>query len=330
MKQSTAAMQGLFSLDEGITEVLGLRIQEYLVVDEAIELARASDMSTGWGENGLSIQVLPEPLLLPSTFSDIKTKWKSEHPNEVSNRKTCLYRYGTGSPTRDVLSLSLKETEWEEVQPVHAELSGRRGSDLRALILKPLLADRAAQFPNILTVHGILETSDNAVVLAQRSSKVRYHPLCWSASFEEQIEPQDVVNPTSSSIHRASVRGVSEEFVAGHRLSPSICKVLALIVEFGIINPAAVVYIRIPFSQQELLRARQDVTSSLDEFEQGRIAFVPLDIEQLAHFAIAQYCRLSNSSRGLWHPTSRYRILIAMLHNFGEEETLRALEKAIG
>ncbi|GIH24150.1 hypothetical protein Aph01nite_24600 [Acrocarpospora phusangensis] len=65
--------------------------------------------------------------------------------------------------------------------------------------------------PGVAVVHAVILTSDRQVVLAQRSDKVGYSPLHWSASFEEQLNERDFSREENPFLHAAR-RGFREEF----------------------------------------------------------------------------------------------------------------------
>lgn len=300
----------------------------HLVLDGAVELARPSDMNLGWKASDTRLERTGEMRRLMGQFGEIRDRWLLLHPHEVSQRKVSLHSFHVDLNAG--ISCSVDETEWSEVKPIHDALSRGGAQGLRACLAPYVFDLSESPVPNILGLHGILETSDNMIVVTQRSRSVKYHPLHWSVSFEEQLEPSDLVSG-GAAFHAAGSRGVNEEFLFEGAAVPSNCRLLALLIESRILNPAVVAYIRIPFSSDDLLERQRDLPQDREEFEQGKVSFVPGNVEVLARLATSEGFDTANHALDFspWHPTSRYRLLIAMIHKFGTGRTLEALDKHV-
>ncbi|MBI4319367.1 MAG: hypothetical protein HY675_12840 [Chloroflexi bacterium] len=128
--------------------------------------------------------------------------------------------------------------------------------------------------------------------------------------------------------HTAATRGVSEEFLFAHGADSSDSKLLALLSEYQIVNPALVAYIAIPFTFDELLAWQRSIPKAQREFEPERISGIPVDIDVLAGVAIREEFGAGHVPiDGRWHPTSRYRLLLTKVHRFGSHDTLEALAR---
>ncbi len=183
-------------------------------------------------------------------------------------------------------------------------------------------------FPNMAVIHGILETSDDMLVLTQRARDMHYHPLHWSASFEEGLSVSDLAS-ANMTFHTAAARGVKEELLFEETVGPTTFRLLAVIGEFRYLNPAIVAYARIPYRSSDLLERRSREHRDRTEDEVAELRFVPLDPRSLARLVVAKTFPVpeEGNAGNPWHPTSRYRLLSAMVHRFGEQATVEALRE---
>lgn len=95
--------------------------------------------------------------------------------------------------------------------------------------------------PGLAAVHVLLLTADSRLLLAQRSTKLAYAPLHWSASFEEQVTEQDI-RGGDRVFHLAPHQGIMVE-AFGIDVDPSRIYLLSVVLERDNLNLAAVVLI---------------------------------------------------------------------------------------
>lgn len=297
-----------------------------LVVDDCLELERAHPIARGWSPSNIHIQMRGTFRTLDDRFRELRDNWRSEHPDEESHSKMSMHDFRVSAMDGRV-RISVEETEWAEVQPIHSALRSPNGNILYAQLF-PCIADLAScPIPNIMVVHGVIETGDNMLVLTQRGKMASYSPGHWSASFEEQVEPSDL-EQGGAVFHIAAARGIDEEFSFTGIDTYRDCRVLSLCMDLGILNPAAVAYVKLPCSSTELAEAFRRVPNARNEFEPESVHFVRFEPDPLSRLVLSENCDLGNGYTGTaWHPTSRYRLLLAMMHRFGEHDTFVALNK---
>jgi hypothetical protein len=95
--------------------------------------------------------------------------------------------------------------------------------------------------PGMAVVHCILLTTDDQVIVAQRSSRVGYAPAHWSASFEEQLNERDFdtdIDPFT----QAACRGFREEF--GGEIAPERVSGLTVVLQTDLLNLGVVMLLR--------------------------------------------------------------------------------------
>jgi hypothetical protein len=118
---------------------------------------------------------------------------------------------------------------------------------------------------------------------------------------------------------------VNEEFLTHDQIGPDSCRLLAVVLESRILNPALIAYLRVPLSSAEIHRQWQMSRQQTADPEAEALDFIPLDLDALARLALSERW-VGRTGTGLWHPTSRYRIIAVMLAEFGADRTERALE----
>lgn len=150
-----------------------------------------------------------------------------------------------------------------------------------------------------------------------------YHPGDWSATYEEGLAPEDVEG--NSVFQRAARRGLAEEIAADlHTLPLESFKVMSFVMERPLGNPALIVMADLPISHSELPDTRPS-----DELDAGSCLAIPIDRKIMSEVLGSPNFTYGSRS-GRWHPTARYRLLMAMARFFGEAvaaETLARIQR---
>ncbi|MFF2364118.1 hypothetical protein ACFVU0_15610 [Streptomyces sp. NPDC058122] len=260
--------------------------------------------------------------------------WRSRHAGEYSDPKVAVHRLSTGAG--GVAELEVTRTDWGQVQGAQAGFLALHGeSPGRIRFLSRLLSGSPAPVPNIAAVHGVIETADGMILLNQRGPQVNYHPLTWSCSFEEGMEPGDL-DAGSHALERTAARGMAEEF--GVQADLDRMTVLGLLGDTTAMSVAAVVYCRIP-APGDGTYGRLKSAQAPDAWEHTRHLLVPASPEAMARLLLgvappgdSTSPERSDAGQGhdslSWHPTSRCRLLLTMLFRFGRRRTAAALARA--
>ncbi|MGH3777940.1 MAG: TIR domain-containing protein [Pseudonocardiaceae bacterium] len=133
------------------------------------------------------------------------------------------------------LEISLAPTTWSDSNKFYTALRSGPGAashDSAGAWIEPVPLGRTA-LPGIAAVHGIVLTTDDQVLLAQRNIKVGYAPLHWSASFEEQLNEHDLGADEDPFTH-AAYRGFYEEFAA--EIDPARISTLSALLQLDLLN----------------------------------------------------------------------------------------------
>lgn len=289
------------------------RIPEHLELDGAIELVRCADLRAGWSVADVRATYSPERFGLPAGLATLREAWRERNPLERSDPKLAWREFSRDERGR--LVCSLQPTAWDEVRPLHESPP----SDL-AKVLKSLPQGYEMLVPNIGVVHVIVATSDGWILAIRRSDSLHYHPGAWSATYEEGLDPSDL--DADGVFHRAARRGLAEELVPGaEQMSLDAFRVVSVIFERPIVNPAAVVIANLPMTQREILKRPPS-----DELDASSVLAIPLDEKVLGDVVASSVPDLGSRS-GKWHPTARYRLLVALAHFFGEETAAAAEQR---
>jgi isopentenyldiphosphate isomerase len=177
-------------------------------------------------------------------------------------------------------------------------------------------------FPHPFTAQIVVVTSDERVLLTHRSAKVHWYPGTWSCSIEETMTLEDVEagGNSSASLRVLVVRGLHEELGLVDRAdyyAEDDARILSVFLEASetvvSLHRAVVVKLRIGAVALEA-RLRDPTTRKDDEMRQWRIA-TRADL----------FAYLRAPSTEYFHPTSRYRMLMFLLHAMGHERVRNAM-----
>ena len=94
--------------------------------------------------------------------------------------------------------------------------------------------------PGVVSVHVIVLSADDRILLSQRSQQVLYYPGAWSVTFEEQLTNSDL-HTASDAAASAARRGFREEFGLDLPGSPDQIVTLSALLELSTLNLAVVV-----------------------------------------------------------------------------------------
>ena len=134
-----------------------------------------------------------------------------------------------------VLRVSLTRSSWTQASAFHWALQDTSINDLAMYdrLLHGWLRHELG-LPGLASVHCIVVSSDDRVLLAQRSPSAAYAQGLWSTSFEEQLTSSDVGTPDHAAVS-AATRGLREEL--GLDLTTgSSARVVSVVVERAILN----------------------------------------------------------------------------------------------
>ena len=206
------------------------------------------------------------------------------------------------SPT---LILETQETLYSQVQFYRenvAVLTSKRDEYIRKAV-----QELSIDFPHPLCMHLILVTRDDKVLITKRAPKVAYFPGTWSCSIEEQLSLQDVEESPSNVVQRWFERLLKEELgLESETYDKDNLRVLSVFLESEILAVSICAHAVVNLSSKELSHILEGLPRTDYEF---------LEWDFLSHEELLD--ELFHPSRP-YHPTSGYRMLMALIKRFGE------------
>lgn len=288
-------------------------LPDRIELEGVVELLRCRNVSQGWSSAAIHVEYNPANWHLPPEFQHLRDAWEQRNPNQRSDPKIALR--GVQVDQDYTLTCRLQATTWRDVRPLHEAAS----LDDDALV-RATANGYEMLLPNIGVVHVIASTVDGWLLAFRRGAFSHYHPGDWSATYEEGLAPEDLVG--SAVFQQAARRGLAEEIAPDLGTMPlGSFKVISIVMERPLGNPAVVVMVELPISRSEL-----PIRRPTDELDAE--AFVSIPIDQIYISKIFSTPDFSLAPcEGWWHPTARYRLLMAMAHYFGEDVAATALSR---
>ena len=276
-----------------------------VAIDGAVEICRSGNLCTGWSKDALQVKFDQQYWALPAQQSTRKAEWERNFSFERNDQKIALRNimYDRGHAP----ILRLQATSWKEVRPLHIGAPVSMQEQIR-------VAAGACEFllPNICVVHVIATTQDGWALSFKRGQHSHYHPGAWSTTYEEGLSPEDLRG--GGLFHEAARRGLAEEISAELLSVPlNSFKVISVIVETALCNPAVVVVAELPITLSQLPTSRPS-----DELEAHSQVAIPLELKPLRDFMLTSKIGHDGANIGSHHPTSRYRLLMLVARHFGE------------
>jgi len=299
-----------------------------LAVDRAIDLSQSVRGSSSFWELVYRPELSEDSIWsLPDYLSQLRDDWLRNHPDEISGAKMAIAGISTDLQTDSTVSVVLRRTNWREVRAFQEAVETHSRPDLTYPLMHHHFDFRGCPVPNIAVAHCIVETSDSMFLVTQRSPSVRYHPRHWSVSLEEGLSFYDL-EADQDILEAATVRGVREELGIDVQNLVEGFDVLGVLVEFPILNPALVTFLRIDCSASQIRRSWKNLCQRSDSVpEVIALSFLPVQLESLIREwrSTVPSPQRESGTPGPWHPTSRFRLLVAMIHCFGVEDVVDVL-----
>jgi hypothetical protein len=267
----------------------------------ALEVVEPPPTAAGWQ---VACEIVPptaSPPIEPSVLEELQRSG-SENTGPDQEPK---YRFTEIVRQSDhTLRIQLAPTTWTLGKGFHNTLqkNSRRflrrndGSWIEPVPLGP------SMLPGLAVVHVMVLTADGMLLMVQRSPKVSYAPLHWSASFEEQVTACDFTRGGNGFVNAAR-RGFLEEF--GLQVPPGNISVLSAVLELDNLNLGLCLLLR-PEATAENIRSHWlSEPRPTHHWEANAVDSMEAHTDLLKQVASGKY-----SSHEPYHPTSRIRCAI--------------------
>jgi hypothetical protein len=148
--------------------------------------------------------------------------------------------------------------------------------------------------------------------------------LHWSISFEEQINQKDIAFGNAA-LSMAAIRGFQEEYSYDRNIAPDNARTLGVFLEYGILNIGFCIFLESPLTFDELYTNWNSRTK--DTWENVDLMGASFTLSNITRFLQSpRFENVMEGKVGNFHPTSKYRLLLAALHRFGLDAVKDALE----
>lgn len=126
---------------------------------------------------------------------------------------------------------------------------------------------------------------------------------------------QHDVEFSDAALSAAALRGFREEFGCGSEMTLDMARVRSVFLEYGILNIGFCAILEPPLVFEEIVS--NWTTSAVDKWENVGVEAVPFTIEHVRRLLASDHYHSTSGQPGLFHPTSKYRLLLAAASKFG-------------
>ncbi len=278
--------------------------------NSAISLQTSPELHRGWQASEVRLAHNTVRFSLPEEYKQQYQEYHGKYFEEKNFRDDKVKIMLTNNPVAfsdsPTLKLKTRETLYSEGQFYHdniAIIPKKRNELIRNAIngLKIL-------FPHSLCLHIVIVTSDDEVLITKRSKKVSDYPGKWSCSIEERMTPEDIAQNQDEAVLKWFERSLKEELGLGREsYNENNLRVLSVFLESDILNISVCAHATLNISTAEMKRM----------LEIPRIDYEFDDWKFLTHKKLLDELFYPDSTRP-YHPTSGYRMLMALIKRHGE------------
>lgn len=187
---------------------------------------------------------------------------------------------------------------------------------LNPLIHELVKGSLDVKFPHTLCMHMIVVTNDNKILITKRSPKVYWNPKTWSCSIEEQLARSDFENGPKMALQKWSIRMLDEELgVDKEAYNTDNLRLLSVFLETDCLGISLCVYAELNINSATLDSIIKGHPRTDDEFTEWTF----LDFKPAV--LLKELIRPTRE----YHPSTDYRMLMALLKQFGTKELKKAL-----
>lgn len=318
----------IIGIDQNIAEFLRKHtINNVFAIGDSIEILRAP-LPTGWMPDSVQVEMAsdkeypldPEAIQLLAPYRDklAGLGWETKYRIAVIEHTTT---------TTPALRVVFVPTTYEEGTGFHRSFvdASTRGDEF-ALALRERLATQLVQpgrysAPGVAVIHAVVITADGYLLLCQRSPHVAYSPLHWSLSFEEQINQKDLAFGNVA-LSAAVIRGFQEELVPDHTIALESARILGIFLEYDTLNISFCAYVETSLSLDEIKFNWN--RKAKDKWEAVTVVGEPFTLDNTARLLRSSHYGETIGGKNTFHPTSKYRLLLAAVCRFGSDSVTNA------
>lgn len=306
---------------------------ERFAVDDCIILRNSGDFA-GWDADEMQITVLGRSIPIPADLEEIRQAKIPEIEKYYFNPSH--YQLVSFTPSfadfgrLDIVLAPLRFYDYYSLTPFLDKplLKGLDGSKIsirqkyaRAALTYSSNDRETGIIPAPVSLQCVVISSDQQIILMERSSSVAYYPNHWSVSFEENMAAPGVdwrggsVKSNDANFVAGAMRGLETEFAMPKEAIESV-KILSLNIEYLTLSVDVIILIKVNLGSEEV--KQRWMVEARDKDEASRFASISTDLHEVVDKLF---------SKTLWHPTSRMRLIQFLFHTYGVKEVAKAIQR---
>lgn len=275
----------------------------------ALSLQTCPELHRGWQASEVQLNHNTTRFSLPKEYEQLYQEYFNKYYQEKrffdDGVKIMLIRNPVAFKDSPTLVLETQETLFSQIQfylDNVAVLTSKRDEHIRKVF-----NELTVLFPHPLCMHVVVVTKDDKVLITKRSPKVIYFPGTWSCSLEEQLSPQDLRGYPNRPVLKWFERSLQEELGLGNETyNKDNLRVLSVFLESDILAISVCAHAVLDIGSTELNQIIECLPRTDYEFTEWKFLTHKELLDELFH-----------PTRS-YHPTSGYRILLALIRRYGE------------
>lgn len=282
-------------------------------IQSAITIRLCPNITEGWLMSEIQLQHdtarFSIPADLKGPYKAYFTEFYDQKGFEVDGPKLMIQRTRPRSFT-DSPPLRLKTQQTCYSEALFYMDTVATDKEKRSQLIRDVLVgeDRQVRFPHAVCLHFIICTLDNKLLITKRAPEVEYYPNTWSCSIEENMALKDLDPSPNEAVIKLGKRALLEELGLGEdAYEVENLRILSVFLESEILNISLCGFVKTNLQSDELRRIIRAVPRQDYEF----VAWDFLDYEEEELISEIRSPSLP------YHPSSRYRLLMAIMHRQG-------------
>lgn len=287
--------------------------------DTSLTLQQAPDLIKGWQLDEITFDLNSVHFTIPS---DWKTSFENYYRDNYDKKgfkddgnKYMLTINPSSFTDAPSLKLNLINCKYSQVQfykDIIATIPHAKNE-----IIEKMLYKNKIENPHSLCLHLLIITSDQKILLTERSDKVSYYPSTWSASVEEQFHEDDFKNVDNVSPLKSCLERLFIEEIGASNSEYDIknLRILSVFLESDILNISLAGVLKLNIDAEELRSSIYNTPRK--DYEYKNIAFLSFsDVLKEIKYPTRKM-----------HPSGGYRLLLALYHKYGPLKMIAHLMK---
>lgn len=295
-------------VDRNIDSIVAPFSRDTVAWGTDLTLQLAPDLQNDWPLEKVELRLDGLNFQFPKNRKADYERFKKDNWNllgfDQDGTKYALVKNPSAFSDASNLTLQIMKTKYSEVRYFGQCIATVKPE--RDKLIEEVMHKGQISFPNSLCMHAVVVTSDRRVLLTQRSHKVSYSPGTWSVSVEEQLSPDDLRGGTRGATKRWARRLLLEELaVERGDYDERKFRLLSVFLEADTLNCSVCAIMPIDMTSKEL---------------ETQLKVKPRTDYEFSDWKFMDYAELADelsTTKLLQHPSTGYRIFMALAHRFG-------------